>query len=77
LAQTLATPKHFEQAASLVPSSALAEAVPCGPDPKPFVGRIRAFADAGFDEVYVQQIGSEQDSFFDFWESEIAPEFAA
>jgi hypothetical protein len=32
---------------------------------------------AGFDEVYIQQIGSEQDRFFDFWESEIAPEFAA
>jgi hypothetical protein len=37
---------------------------------------VRAEA-AGFDEVYIQQIGSEQDRYFDFWESEIAPEFAA
>ncbi len=73
----MSTPAHFEQAASLVPPSAIEEAVPCGPDPKPYVDRIRAFTDAGFDEVYIQQIGSEQDRFFDFWESGIAPEFAA
>jgi G6PDH family F420-dependent oxidoreductase len=77
LAQTLPTPKHFEQAASLVPVSAMAQEVPCGPDAKPYVERIRAFTDAGFDEVYIQQIGPEQDRFFEFWQSEIAPEFAA
>jgi G6PDH family F420-dependent oxidoreductase len=77
LAQILPTPSHFEQAASLVPESAVEQAVPCGPDPKPYIERIRAFVDAGYDEVYVQQIGPEQDRFFDFWESEIAPEFAA
>jgi hypothetical protein len=35
------------------------------------------FHDQSASEVYVQQIGPEQDRFFDFWESEIAPEFAA
>ncbi|SOX52677.1 TIGR03557 family F420-dependent LLM class oxidoreductase [Mycobacterium ahvazicum] len=77
LAQTLPTPKHFEQAASLVTPSAVQEAVPCGPDPEQYIERIRAFVDAGYDEVYIQQMGSEQDEFFDFWESEIAPRFAA
>jgi hypothetical protein len=77
LAQILPTPEHFERASSLVPASAVEEAVPCGPDPKPYIDRIHALIDAGYDEVYIQQIGSEQDRFFDFWESEIAPEFAS
>lgn len=77
LGQILPTPRDFEQASSLVPESAVEQAVPCGPDAKLFVDRIREFADAGFDEVYVQQIGPDQDGFFDFWESEIAPELAA
>jgi hypothetical protein len=37
---------------------------------------VRAEA-ADFDEVYIQQIGPEQDRFFEFGESEIVPEFAA
>lgn len=77
LAQILPTPAHFEQASTMVPASAVAEAVPCGPDPKPFVERVRAFTEAGFDEVYIQQIGPEQDRFFEFWESELAAELAA
>jgi G6PDH family F420-dependent oxidoreductase len=77
LAQILPTPTHFEQASGMVPPSAVEEGVPCGADPKPYIERIHAFTEAGFDEVYVQQIGPEQDRFFDFWESEIAPEFAA
>lgn len=77
LGQTLPRPSDFEQASSLVPESAVAESVPCGPDATPYIERIREFAAAGFHEVYIQQIGSDQDRFFDFWESEIAPEFAA
>ena len=76
LAQILPTPTHFEQASSMVPQSAMEE-MPCGSEAKPYIDRIRAFIDAGYDEVYVQQIGPEHDRFFEFWESEIAPEFAA
>jgi len=77
LGQNLSTPKHFEQAASLVTAEAVERSVPAGPDAKPYLARIREFADAGFDEIYVQQIGADQESFFAFWESEIAPELAA
>jgi hypothetical protein len=77
LNQTLPTPAHFEQASSLVSASMVKQSVPCGPDAKPCIDRIRQCADARFDEVYVQQIGSEQDGFFDFRESEIAPQLAA
>ncbi len=42
-----------------------------------YTDRICAFTDGGCDEVYIQQIGSEQDRCFDFWESEIVLELAA
>lgn len=77
LGQNLPTPAHFEQASSLVTAEAVAQAVPAGPDARPYLDRIKEFADAGFDEVYVQQIGEDQEQFFAFWESEIAPELAA
>ncbi|MDG3010796.1 TIGR03557 family F420-dependent LLM class oxidoreductase [Rhodococcus sp. D2-41] len=75
LAQVLPTPAHFEQACTLVPRSTVAESVPCGPDAKPFVDRIQDYIGAGFDEVYVQQVGPDQDAFFDFWEQQVAPAF--
>jgi G6PDH family F420-dependent oxidoreductase len=75
LAQILPTPAHFEQATRLVTEEMVAEAVPCGPDPEPHRETIRRYADAGYDEVYVQQIGPDQEAFFRFYEKEILPEF--
>ncbi|WNV88146.1 TIGR03557 family F420-dependent LLM class oxidoreductase [Umezawaea sp. Da 62-37] len=73
LAQVLPTPKHFEQASTLVTEDMVAEALPTGPDPKRYLESLRQYADAGYDEVYVQQIGPGQDGFFDFWRNEVAP----
>jgi hypothetical protein len=73
LAQELPTPQHFEQATSLVTEEMVAEAVVCGPDPERHIENIRQAADAGYDEVYVQQIGSEQEGFFRFYEKEVLP----
>jgi len=75
LAQVLPTPRHFEQASGLVTEEMMAEAVPCGPDPEKYRGMLRQFAGAGYDEVYVQQIGPNQKAFFDFFGKEILPEF--
>jgi G6PDH family F420-dependent oxidoreductase len=73
LAQELKTPTHFEQASSLVDEEGAVGSKPHGPDPAPYVDYIRQFVDAGFTEVYVQQIGKDQDGFFRFWNSEVAP----
>ena len=35
--------------------------------------KIREYVDAGFDEVYISQIGQEQDAFFDFYAEEACP----
>jgi G6PDH family F420-dependent oxidoreductase len=76
LAQVLPTPRHFEQATQLVTEEMMAEAVPCGPDPERYREMLRQFASAGYDEVYVQQIGPNQKEFFDFFGREILPEFS-
>jgi G6PDH family F420-dependent oxidoreductase len=73
LSQELALPSHFEQASQLVTEDALAEMVPCGPDPERHLASLRQYLDAGFDEVYVSQIGDDQAGFFDFWRRELAP----
>ncbi|HEY0495706.1 MAG TPA: TIGR03557 family F420-dependent LLM class oxidoreductase [Kutzneria sp.] len=73
LAQVLPSPRHFEQASSLVTPEMIAEAVPCGPDPERYVEQLRSYLDAGYDEVYVQQIGPDQDQFFEFWTEHVLP----
>jgi G6PDH family F420-dependent oxidoreductase len=73
LSQELPLPSHFEQAAKLVTEDALAESFPVGPDPERHLSTIREYFDAGYDHVYVHQIGPDQDGFFDFYEKEILP----
>jgi coenzyme F420-dependent glucose-6-phosphate dehydrogenase len=66
LGQELARPAHFEQAAEMVSEDDVAEAVPCGPDPGPIRERIEEYAEAGFDHVYIHQIGPDQEGFLRF-----------
>lgn len=73
LAQILPTPQHFEQASELVTDEMLAEEVPCGPDLERHVEAVRAYAKSGFDELYIQQIGSEQDAFFEAYRDQVLP----
>ena len=76
LAQVLPTPEHFEQASSLVTEDMVAEAVGFGPDPVRHAAAIQEYLDAGYDEVYVQQIGADQGGFLRFYEREILPRFS-
>ena len=71
LHQDLPTPAHFEQAASRVTVEEATEGVPCGPDPEPYVATFQRFADAGFDEVAITQVGPDQEGFFQFYEREL------
>lgn len=73
LGQVLATPAHFEQATELVTEDKIAESIPCGPDPERHLESIRQYGDAGYDAVFVHQIGPDQDGFFDFFKREVMP----
>jgi G6PDH family F420-dependent oxidoreductase len=73
LAQELRTPRHFEQAAELVDEDTAVGSMPVGPDPEVHAASIRTYLDAGFDRVYVHQIGPEQEAFLRFYRDEVLP----
>jgi G6PDH family F420-dependent oxidoreductase len=73
LAQVLPTTQHFMQASSLVTEDMIAEAVVCGDDVDQHVESLREYVAAGYDEVYVQQIGPDQEGFFRFYTEEVLP----
>ncbi len=73
----LPLPVHFEQAGALVTEEAIGEAMVCGPDPEKHWKAIQEFVDAGYDHVYVHQVGPDQDGFFDFYEREILTQVEA
>jgi G6PDH family F420-dependent oxidoreductase len=73
LGQELPLPRHFEQAASMVSEDDVAEAVVCGPELEAHLAAIDEFTQAGFDHVYIHQVGPEQDAFFAFYEREVLP----
>jgi len=70
----LPLPAHFEEAAELVEEKDIAESVVCGPDPERHLAAIREFIDAGYDHVYVHQVGPDQEGFFDFYERSVLSE---
>ena len=76
LSQELPTPKFFEQAAKMVSEDDVAEVILCGPDPQKHIDKINEFIKAGFDHVYVHQVGPDQEGFIRFYESEVLPQFA-
>jgi G6PDH family F420-dependent oxidoreductase len=73
LSQELPTPAHFEQAAQMVREEDVARMIICGPDPERHIAGIKAFTGAGYDHVYVHQIGPDQEGFFRFYEQEVPP----
>ncbi len=72
----LTTPERFEEAAENVREEDVAESVICGPDPEAHRAAIQEYLDAGYDHVYVHQVGDDQEGFFDFYEREILPRFS-
>ncbi|MGI8651596.1 MAG: TIGR03557 family F420-dependent LLM class oxidoreductase [Geodermatophilaceae bacterium] len=73
MAQVLPTVEHFEQASSLVTEDMVGSSTPCGPDPEVHAKSLQQYIDAGYDEIYVNQIGPQQEEFFRFWTQELAP----
>ena len=73
LAQELKTPNHFMQACELVDEETATGKFALGPDPERHVQTLQEYLDAGFTELFVQQIGPDQEGFLSFWKGELAP----
>jgi G6PDH family F420-dependent oxidoreductase len=74
--QELPNPAHFEQLAEMVTEDQVAEAIPCGPDPEVHLAKVREYIDAGYDHVYLHQVGPDQTGFLEFARRELLPVLA-
>ena len=74
LMQELSMPSLFEAGAEMLDRDDVVATVACGPDPDQHLKEIQKFVDAGYDHVWIHQIGPDQEGFFDFYEKEILPE---
>jgi G6PDH family F420-dependent oxidoreductase len=73
LGAELPLPAHFEQAAKMVTDDDVAEAVVCGPDVDRHLEQIGKYVDAGYEHVYIHQVGPDQAGFMRFYQQEIMP----
>lgn len=73
LAQVLPSPRHFEQGAQIVTEEMTAESVVCGPDAERHAAAVREYAEAGYDRLFVSQMGPDADGFFDFFTRDVRP----
>jgi hypothetical protein len=69
----LPEPQHFEEAAQLLSPDDVAAKVQTGPDGDAILGRIGEFVDAGFDHVFIHQVGPRQEAFLEFAGKELLP----
>lgn len=73
LSQELRTPALFEQAVSVVDQETAVGSTPVGPDPQRYTESLQAFADAGVDRVYLQQVGDDQEQAYRFLQEAVVP----
>ena len=69
----LARPEDIEAVAALVGEADVSRAVSCGPDPEVHRRAIARFVAAGYTEVYLHQVGPDQDGFLEFCQKELMP----
>lgn len=73
LPQVLPSPRHFEQAATLVPPEKMKEKFVCGNDPEAHLRQIEEFRQAGYDEVYVGNTGPHYGALIQMYADHVLP----
>ena len=71
--QELPNPKDFMDLAAGVDEEDVAKLIPCGPDPQPMLDAVRKYVDAGYDHIYLHQVGPDQRQFIEFAAKELLP----
>jgi hypothetical protein len=69
--QELPNPSQFTDLVKDVTEEQVAKTITCGPDPRPYLDAIEEFVDAGFDHVYIHQVGPDQRGFIEFARTEL------
>jgi G6PDH family F420-dependent oxidoreductase len=78
VSQVLPSPKHFEQASQLVTEQMTRDSIAYGDDLDRHLDAFAPYADAGFDEIYISQMGGRErptsfEGFFDFSARNVLP----
>jgi G6PDH family F420-dependent oxidoreductase len=73
LAQILPTPEHFEQASELVTLESTRGSVVAGPDPERHLAQIASYREAGYDALYIANMGPSYREMIDFYGEQILP----
>ena len=76
VAQVLPSPQHFEQASTLVTREATAESVVCGNDAQQHREAFTPYAEAGFDEVFVANMGPRWREMIEFYGEQVLPQLS-
>jgi coenzyme F420-dependent glucose-6-phosphate dehydrogenase len=76
LTADLPTPAHFEAVAEVMAGDKMTEDIILGPSAEKHIEGIQKYIDAGFDHVYVHQIGPDQSAFINFYTKRILPELS-
>lgn len=74
LGQVLPTPRHLEQASTLVTESMTRKTVTAGPDIADHVRNLREYVDAGYEAVHVANMGPHWRDMIEAYRSEVLPE---
>jgi G6PDH family F420-dependent oxidoreductase len=67
----LPNPANFEAVAGIVKPGDIREQFAVGPDAEPYLQRVKAYTDAGFDHIVLQNAGPDPDGFLDFFANEL------
>jgi G6PDH family F420-dependent oxidoreductase len=73
LSQVLPSPQHFEQASQLVTRESTADSVVAGNEIEEHVQQLRDYAEAGYDEVYVANMGPHHLAMIEAYGREVLP----
>lgn len=71
----LYSPKNFESLAKMLDPEKEIKGVTYGHNPQDHIDKINRFIKAGYDHIFIHQLGPHQEEFIDFYKNQILPEF--
>ncbi len=67
--------KCFEELAKMRDPGSEIKGITYGNNPQDHIDEINEFIDAGYDHIFIHQLGPHQEEFINFYKEEVLPEF--
>ncbi|HEX2259226.1 MAG TPA: TIGR03557 family F420-dependent LLM class oxidoreductase [Actinomycetota bacterium] len=75
LMSELRLPTDFGEVADVLTADRALKGTLCSRDAEAHIGHLNKALEAGFDHIYVHQVGPKQEEFFNFYEKQVIPSF--